>query len=67
LVKHEEIKNLYRHAQPIIKLLGYIPRGDRDIRTRIMKNIKHLVGSAALTETELKMLYGICKQIEKRI
>jgi hypothetical protein len=32
-----------------------------------MKNIKYLVGRAGLTGWELKIMYGICAQTEKRI
>jgi tRNA C32,U32 (ribose-2'-O)-methylase TrmJ len=48
-------------------LLEYIPRGDRNIRKKIMANLKHFIGRAGLTEWELKMLYGLCHQIEKKV
>jgi tRNA C32,U32 (ribose-2'-O)-methylase TrmJ len=32
-----------------------------------MKNLKYLIGRAGLTEWELKMLHGICSQIEKKM
>jgi len=32
-----------------------------------MRNVKHLIGRAGLTEWELKMLRGICTQVEKRM
>jgi TrmH family RNA methyltransferase len=67
LATHKEIENLYAQVHSTLKLLGYIPRGDRDIETKIMRNIKHLVGRTGLTDWELKMIRGICAQIEKRI
>jgi TrmH family RNA methyltransferase len=67
LVTHKEIENLYGKVHSTLKLLGYIPRGDRDIETKIMRNIKHLVGRAGLTDWELKMIHGMCAQIEKKI
>jgi TrmH family RNA methyltransferase len=66
LVTHEEIEKLYKHIQTTLKLLEYIPRGDRDIDTRIIRNLKHLIGRAGLTEWELNMLHGICSQVEKK-
>jgi TrmH family RNA methyltransferase len=66
LVKHEEIEKLYKHIQTTLKLLEYIPRGDRNIDKRIMRNLKHLIGRAGLTDWELNMLHGICSQVEKK-
>lgn len=67
LVKRAELDTLYSHIQSTLKLLDYIPRGSRDLETRIMRNLKHLLGRAGLTDWELRMLYGICSQVEKKI
>lgn len=67
LVKHEEIDLLYKQIQSALELLEYIPRGDRDLEKKIMRNLKHLIGRAGLTDWELKMLHGICSQIERKI
>ena len=67
LVKRAELETLYSHIQSTLKLLDYIPRGNRDLETRIMRNLKHLLGRAGLTDWELRMLYGICSQVEKKI
>lgn len=67
LVKNEELENLYKHIQSNLKLLEYIPRGNRDLETKIMRNLKYLIGRAGLAEWELKMLHGICSQIEKKM
>lgn len=67
LVKRAELDILYSHIQSTLKLLDYIPRGSRDLETRIMRNLKHLIGRAGLTDWELRMLYGICSQVEKKI
>ncbi|OGW39377.1 MAG: hypothetical protein A2Y97_12775 [Nitrospirae bacterium RBG_13_39_12] len=67
LVRHGEIDKLYKHIQTTLKLLEYIPRGDRDIEKRIIRNLKHLIGRAGLTKWELNMLHGICSQVEKKI
>ena len=67
LVKRAELDTLYSHIQSTLKLLDYIPRGNIDLETRIMRNLKHLLGRAGLTDWELRMLYGICSQVEKKI
>jgi tRNA C32,U32 (ribose-2'-O)-methylase TrmJ len=66
-VTHEAVEDLYRHIQATLQLLDYAPRGDSDLEKTIMRNLKHLIGRAGLTEWELKMVHGLCTQVEKRI
>jgi TrmH family RNA methyltransferase len=66
-VKHSETNSLYRHIHSTLKLLDFMPRGNRDLETKIMKNIKHLIGRAGLTDWELNMLHGLCSQVEKKL
>jgi len=67
LVKHKELEDLYARVHATLRLLEYIPRGDRDVEDKIMRNLKHLIGRSGLTDWELKMIYGICSQVEKKI
>jgi TrmH family RNA methyltransferase len=67
LVRHEKLEDIYRHINMTLKLLEYIPRGDRDLEKKIMNNMKHLFGRSGLTEWECNMLHGLCSQIEKKI
>jgi TrmH family RNA methyltransferase len=67
LVKNQEIQKLYRRIHSTLLLLGYRPKGDKDLEAVIMRNIKHLISRAGLTEWELKMIYGICTQTEKKL
>ncbi len=67
LVKNEDLTVLYNHIHSTLKLLEYIPRGDRNLEMKIMKNLKHLIGRTGLTDWELRMLHGICSQIETGI
>ncbi|MBI4685123.1 MAG: RNA methyltransferase [Nitrospirae bacterium] len=67
LVLHEKLETLYTHIRSTLKMLEYIPRGNRDIEVRIMRNLKHLIGRSGLTDWELQMLHGICSQVEKRL
>ncbi|MBI5632773.1 MAG: RNA methyltransferase [Nitrospirae bacterium] len=67
LVSYEEISTLYSRMTEILKLLEYIPRGDRDLEAKIMQNLKHFIARSGLTEWELNMLHGILTQIEKKV
>lgn len=67
LINYEEISFLYSRISNILRLLEYIPKGNRDLEKKIMQNLKHFIGRVGLTNWELKMLHGICSQIEKKI
>jgi len=67
LVEHGELTFLYSRISKILRLLGYIPRGDKDIEKKIMLNLKQLAVRKGLAEWELQMLHGICSQIEKKL
>ncbi len=67
LVTHEEITLLYDRMSAVLRLLDYIPRGQRDLEKKIMSNLKFFIGRAGLTDWELNMLHGIISQIEKKI
>jgi len=64
LISHGELNALYERMANIISLLDYIPRGDRDLERQITDNLKHFISRAGLTYPELKMLHGLCSQIE---
>jgi TrmH family RNA methyltransferase len=66
LVSQEELSALYSRMTDVLKLLEYLPRGDRDLEAKIMQNLKYFIGRAGLTDWEMRMLYGICSQIEKK-
>ena len=66
-VTRPELEILHHHIHDTLKLLEYIPRGNRDLEARIMRNLKHLLARAGLTDWELNMLHGICGQIEKKM
>jgi TrmH family RNA methyltransferase len=67
LVEHEAVEDLYRHIQATLQLLDYAPRGDSDLEKTIMRNLKHFIGRSGLTEWEMKMIHGLCTQVEKKI
>ncbi len=66
LVCHEDLVTLYERMSYILQLIEYIPKGERNVEKKIMNNLKHFIGRAGLTDWELKMLYGLCSQVEKK-
>ena len=50
LVPHEELTTLTAKISETLRMLEYIPRGDRDLEKKIMLNLKHFIGRAGLTE-----------------
>ncbi|NOZ25673.1 MAG: RNA methyltransferase [Nitrospirae bacterium] len=67
LVPYGEMQLLFEHIRKTLRLLGYIPRGDRDMEERIMRNLRHLLGRSGLTPWEAGMIHGICSRIERVI
>lgn len=67
LARRKEIDALYKRIRSTLRLLEYIPRGSSDLEARIMRNLKHLIGRSGLTDWELKMIHGICSQVERKI
>jgi TrmH family RNA methyltransferase len=67
LVNYEELISLYKRVAETLRLLEYIPKGNKDLEKKIMQNLKHFIGRAGLTDWELKMLHGLCSQIERKL
>ncbi len=67
LVPYEETRTLFEHIRKTLKLLDYIPRGDRNMEERIMRNLKHMLNRSGLTSWEVGMLHGICSRIERAV
>lgn len=66
LTDQNELLHLYKRIENILAMLEYSSRGDRNLRNKIMQNLKHCFGRTGLTEWELKMFHGICSRIEKK-
>ena len=66
-VTQSELTPLLERINNILRSLDYISRGDRDLETKIMRNVTHLIGRSGLTDWEMNMFYGICTQIEEAI
>ena len=67
LVSQEKMKAFYSRMTDTLKQLEYLPAGNRDLETRIMQNLKYFIARAGITDREMRMLYGICSQIDKKL
>lgn len=67
LVSHKELAPLFERIEEVLTELGYIRKSDKDLRKKIIQNLKHFIGRAGLTDWELKMFHGICCRIEKKL
>lgn len=67
LANHNELDLLLDRISRSLDLLGYIPKGDDNLKEKIVRNFKHFLGRSGITNWELNMLHGICTQIEKKI
>gem|GEM_PF-214237 len=67
LVSQAELAFLFERMTAALRLLEYLPKGDRDLERKIMMNLKYFIGRAGLTDWELNMLHGICTRIEEKI
>lgn len=65
LLSREELAPLFERINHAIKLLGYQPRGSRDLEKSIMKNIRNILGRSGLTDWEARMIVGLCSRSEE--
>ncbi|MBI5097763.1 MAG: RNA methyltransferase [Nitrospirae bacterium] len=67
LLNHKELSPLFERIEKTLTELGYIRQSDKNLRKKIIQNLKHFIGRAGLTDWELKMFHGICSKIKKKI
>jgi TrmH family RNA methyltransferase len=67
LVENKDLQKLYRRFPKTLHLLGYGPKGDKDLEVEIVRNLKRLIGRAGLTEWELNMFLGLCTRIDREL
>ncbi len=67
LVPHAQLDALYGRIAKTLKLIDYVARGDRDLESRIMLNLRHFIGRAGLAPWELRMLQGIIGQVDRKV
>ncbi len=66
MARQDELVLLYERMENALRLIEYIPPDDRNLRRRIMQNLKHCLGRAGLTDWEFHMFHNICRQIERK-
>jgi TrmH family RNA methyltransferase len=67
MAKQGDLVLLYERLEKALGLLEFIPPDDKNLRRRIMQNLKHCLGRAGLTEWEFNMFHGICRSIEQKL
>lgn len=67
LATRAELSLLFKRMERALKMLEYLPRGEKEMEKKIFKNIRHLIMRAGLTEWELKMLHGIITRVEAKL
>jgi len=63
----EEINNCFLHIEKILNLMGYQEKGDPNLPRNIIKLMRKASGRAILEPREVRMMRGLCSQVEKII
>jgi TrmH family RNA methyltransferase len=65
-VSQKELSLLYKRMEKALELLNYISSDSDYHYKKVMRNLKHCLGRAGLTNWEYNMFHGICQQIERK-
>ncbi len=63
----EEINNCFLHIEKVLNLMGYQEKGDPNLPRNIIKLMRKASGRAVLEPREVRMMRGLCSQVEKII
>lgn len=66
-VNQKELDYLYQRISETLHNLGYFREGTRDVQKKMMQNLIHFISRAGLSEWELRMLHGLCSQVNKKL
>jgi TrmH family RNA methyltransferase len=58
---HVQVEGLINHLRTSLLAIGYLDPVNPD---RILRKLRHLIGRAGITENEVGILRGICRQME---
>ncbi len=67
LVSQDELDRMYDHIKEALFLLGYGFSGSRDLRRRIIDEIKEIANKIGLENRDIQMVHGLCSQIEIKL
>ncbi|MBN2145141.1 MAG: hypothetical protein JW774_11005 [Candidatus Aureabacteria bacterium] len=62
---HQHLEQCYEHISTVLWKIGYGERGERLLPENIVRVIRQLAGRALPDEREVKMIRGLCSQVEK--
>ncbi len=65
-VSQKELALLYKRMEKALELLEYISPASDYRYKKVIRNLKHCLGRAGLTNWEYNMFHGICQQIERK-
>lgn len=65
-VPQGELEQMYDHVCTVLTLLGYNNKG-RGLHTRILAALKRIFKRSSLEPAEVKMIHGLCSQIELKL
>jgi TrmH family RNA methyltransferase len=63
--KQEDLEACYVHVEKILHDLGYGIRGQKLLPGNILGVMRKMAGRAVLTKREVRMVRGLCSQVEK--
>ena len=63
----EDVEQCFSHIEKILNLMGYQEKGDPNLSRNIMKLMRKAAGRAILEPREVRMMRGLCSQVEKII
>ena len=65
-VSEKKLDFLFREIENTLLFLGYEKRGNRDLQHSIMRTMKGLFTRNGLTDAEMNMFLGLCREIRKK-
>jgi TrmH family RNA methyltransferase len=66
-LEREELEPLFDRVFATLRLLEYVPCGNLDLEARIRRNLRRIIGRAGLTRGEMRMVLGLCAQVEAKL
>ena len=67
LAPHEEVELMFSHITEVLSLIGYSKKGDKDLPSHIMKNLRRMTGRSMLEKGDVDTIRGICSQVQKAL
>ncbi|MBF0520713.1 MAG: RNA methyltransferase [Nitrospirae bacterium] len=62
-----QLTQLYGRIEDTLSAAGYGSRGSHDLKSEVMRNIKHLLGRCGMMVWEVDMIHGILSYINNKI